>query len=34
MTDNRMRDFLEWLFWMALFGFIIGATLWIVAVQR
>lgn len=28
-----VRDLLEWLLWITLFGFIIAATLWIVCVK-
>ena len=32
MTMEDWRDFLEWIIWALIFGGIIGATLWIVAV--
>jgi hypothetical protein len=34
MLHPNTREFLEWLGWMALFGVLIGATLWILCVQR
>jgi hypothetical protein len=32
VTNDNMREFIEWLLWMTLFGLIIGVTLWVVCV--